>query len=456
MVLAVKFGWNRWQTVPQLFAILFFMLAITVCDAAGPSMSRAADNDGSSTLTLPEGLRIVTDNNYVIKIASRNEDISYNDVLIAKSKFLPSVNALINQTFQAYQPGVVFQSLNVYESDKNFLSYGVNVQQTIYDFGAISSLYDASKTALDATRLDIRRTKNLVALDFINSYVDLLETEKIIIVSMKEVESLQSHLKLAQALYQEGAITKNDLLQADVKLSDGRQRLVIAKNRRALSASRLNTILTRPIKEEVRVADLSNDLPPMISLESAWQNAETQRLELQIIDHQLTINDLEETAKKSEYYPTIFAQAGYNYTENHYITHEDNWTLLLGLNVNLFSGGSTKAEVTKARYRREQLIEQRKKIADDIKFEVEKYYRDMEDARERILTTQDAISQAEENLRIDKTRYQEGVGTATELLDAITLLSTAQTNYYRALYDFWRAHAGLLYAMGLDLSSQYL
>lgn len=80
----------------------------------------------------------------------------------------------------------------------------------------------------------------------------------------------------------------------------------------------------------------------------------------------------------------------------------------------------------------------------------------MENAREKIQVTKDAVSQAEENLRINKIRYKEGIGTATDVLDAITLLTTAETNYYRAVYDFRRAQAGLMYATGSDLISSYL
>ncbi len=56
--------------------------------------------------------------------------------------------------------------------------------------------------------------------------------------------------------------------------------------------------------------------------------------------------------------------------------------------------------------------------------------RDEQNARERIAATKDAIAQAEENLRITRVRYQEGVGTATDVLDAITLRTLSETNYY--------------------------
>jgi outer membrane protein TolC len=125
------------------------------------------------------------------------------------------------------------------------------------------------------------------------------------------------------------------------------------------------------------------------------------------------------------------------------------------MGVNLFNGGSTRADVLKSRSQQYQLLEQRAKLVDDIRLEVQRYMLDLENARERIQVTQDSMTQAEENLRINRIRYQEGVGTATEVLDAVNLLTVSETNYNRAIYDFRRAEAGVYYAMGKDLREVY-
>lgn len=411
--------------------------------------------DTARIITISEGLRLATDNNRLIKIASFNKDIASADTLVAKSKLLPSLNASFSQTYLSHQIGALFDSQTAFLSQKDYLSYGINVYQTIYDFGANISRYEASKTFLDVTKLDLLRIRNLVALYFINTYFDLLETEKMILVSQKEVERFEAHLKVAQSLYTEGVITKNDLLQAEVMLSDVKQRLLTVKNRRSTHASKMNNILARPINAEVQVIDMPMNASEALELEKAWKTAETERSEIKIIDHELKILNLQETAAKSEYYPKLFAQGGYNFTENRYQFPEGNWSLVLGMNLNLFSGGSTRAEVSKVIYRREQLIEQKSKLTDDIRLEVEKSYLDLKNAVEKIQVTKDAVNQAEENLRLHKIRYEEGIGTSTDVVDAITLLTTAETNYYRAVYELRRAQAELRYAMGLDLVSTY-
>jgi outer membrane protein len=411
----------------------------------------------ADVLTLSEGLGLVTKDSRLVKISKREESVSEADTLLARSKMLPTIDASLSQTFLAYQPDAIFGPQTVPMSEKDFLSYSLSIQQTLYDFKKNSSSYEASKLILETKKFDTNRIKNLVSLDFAVMYFDLLESEKMILVAEKEVERLESHLRDAKNLYDEGVITKNDLFQAEVRLSDARQRLVAVKNLRAINASRLNSAIARPLKTDVQVVDVKETPSDALNLdvEKAWGLAESQRPEIQIVDATLKSLDMEEVAKRAEYYPRFFLQGGYDFTENRYQVHEGNWSLTAGMSLNLFSGGSTKAKVLKIKQQRLKLIEQINRLIDEIKLEVEKYILDLKTARERITVTKDAIGQAEENLRINRVRYEEGVGTATEVLDAVTLLTIAETNFYKSLYDFKRAEAGLIYSIGKDLSEAY-
>ncbi len=430
-----------------------FLISFFLCGILAPPLCRAAEKP--TVMTLSEGLKIATENSRLIKIASRGRDISSSDVLIARSRYLPTINASLSQTFLANQPVGVFGSLSIPEANRSSVSYGFDVRQVLYDFGERSSRYEAASQALDTAVLNIEQVKNIVALDFIVAYFDVLEAEKMELVGEREVERLTSHLAMARSLYKEGVITRNDLLQSEVRLSDAQQRLLTTTNLKAINASRLNNILSLPLKTPVRLVDPVGDPRCETELDNAWEISEKRRVELKSIDLEMKINDLEKDARRSEYFPRLYADGGYNYTKNDFMLHQDNWSFIVGLNINIFNGGSTRAEMAKIDYRREQILEQRRKLVDDIKLDVEKSYLEMKNAGERIRVTRDAVEQGEENLKINKVRYKEGIGTSTDVLDAITLLTTAETNHYRAVYEFRRAKGAFMYAIGLDLASEY-
>ncbi|HXX54122.1 MAG TPA: TolC family protein, partial [Thermodesulfovibrionales bacterium] len=337
-------------------------------------------------MTLSEGLRLAREGNKLIKINQEQEKISESDTLIARSALLPTINASANQTFFAKQPFAVFGPFTVPTSEKNFPSYSLSIQQLLFDFGATISRYKSSKAVLEAKKLDTVRMRNFVSLDFALVYFDLLEAEKLVLVAESEVSTLEGHLRDANNLYENGVITKNDLLQAEVRLSDARQRVLNTRNLRAINASRLNTVLSRPLTTDVEVMDVALSHAGHSGLErgKAFEVAVQERPEVRIIVETLNALDLEEQSKKAEYYPTFFASASYDYTDNRYLLHEANASLILGMSLNLFSGGSTKAELIKAEYRRRQLFEQKARVEDEVRLEVEKNLLDLSNAQERM------------------------------------------------------------------------
>src|SRR4030042_3290781 len=181
-----------------IFEILFFSIV-------------SADISYADVLTLPEGLRLATENNRLVRITQREEAVSEGDTLIARAKLLPTINASFTQTFLAHQPEAIFGQQTVPMSEKDYLSYSLNIQQTLYDFRGNASRYEASKFIFETKKFDTKRVRNLVALEFGLIYFDLLESEKMILVAEKEGERLESHLRDAKNLYDEGIITKNDL-----------------------------------------------------------------------------------------------------------------------------------------------------------------------------------------------------------------------------------------------------
>ncbi|MEJ2685274.1 MAG: TolC family protein, partial [Candidatus Sulfobium sp.] len=410
----------------------------------------------AGTLTLSQGLRLAVRTSKLLKIARRSEDIAHMDTLVKKSYLLPKVDAGVSQTFLAYQPVALFGDLSAPMSNKTFLAYNVSVEQTLYDFRRNAARYEAGREILETTKLDTERIRNLVEVNFAFLYFNLLESDKMVLVAGEEVDRLESHLKDAKNLYEEGVITKNDLLQAEVRLSDARQRLLAAKNLREINVSDLNNALARPLNAETEIEDIREPVEVAgIGVEKAWKIAEKDRPELRIIDGTLKSLDLQEVSKKAEYYPRIFVKGAYDYEKNDYLLHDDNWSMVVGLSVNLFNGGRTTAEALKIEQQKEKLQEQRNKLVDDIRLEVEKYILESRTARQRLDVTKDAIQQARENLRINRTKYEEGVGTATDVLDAVTLLTVAETNYYRAVYDLSKADAAILFSMGKELSEVY-
>ncbi len=92
--------------------------------------------------------------------------------------------------------------------------------------------------------------------------------------------------------------------------------------------------------------------------------------------------------------------------------HDTQWFGNFGMQWTLFSGLDTKAQVAQTRLRVNQLQEQRKDLDEQVRLDVQNAYLKVKETADRIRVTEKAVTQGEENLRLNEERYKEAVGTA--------------------------------------------
>ncbi|MFA5072506.1 MAG: TolC family protein [Nitrospirota bacterium] len=406
-------------------------------------------------MTLEEGITRILTNGRDIKISRSDENVARAAVSVPRSALFPHIDLYANQTWLQYQPQAKFGSQIVPTSDDNFITYGVRATQLLFDFGKTLSSVEAAKYSLQAREISTRRTQNRTILEFIISYCNLLEAEKQLQVATEDTRRYEGHKKDAEARFKSGVATRNEVLQADVRLADSRQRQLTADNQRSLRISRINSLLARSLNEPLYPVEIEKNLFPSLTLDEAWKTALAASPEIKILDAEISGKEEAIKTVRAEYWPNFFLQGGYQYQENPYMVHQHNWSVIAGVNLNLWSGGATSARISMNRGQLQSLKFTREKIMDAVQLDVKNAHLDLESSIQKIDVMKTSVAQAEENLRLQQLRYREGVGTALEVLDAVTLVSTAQTNWWKARYDAVRAEASLWYAMGKELVTLY-
>ena len=430
-------------------AVLFFNLPAW---AAQPA---AGAGEEYRLITLTQGIDLVQKNSPMIKAALPDDAISFQDSLLARSALLPQLNAYVNKVFNHNVPGAILDTASAQTGERNTVAYGFDVYQTIFDFGKSLSNFKASRQVYKATQAHTESIKHLATLEFIVAYFNVLEAQQMIAVSAKEVDSLKAYLNDIGLLYAQGVVVENDLLPAKIRLADAQQRLIATNNYKETAIARLNNLLGLPLGEKIRVEDITMEPPQFPNLEQAQNAAINLRPEIVFYADQIKASQLLVQAKKVQNYPEVFADAGYGFQQNRFLTHEYNSSLVLGAKIDLYDGGAAQAQLLKERARGKQLNEQKSKLGEDIKFEIQDSYYALKNACEKVQVAHGALEQAEENLRFYRIKYNAGGATTTEVLEAITLQTRAQANFYTNNYEMKRSYAKLMYSMGLDLSLIY-
>ncbi len=96
--------------------------------------------------------------------------------------------------------------------------------------------------------------------------------------------------------------------------------------------------------------------------------------------------------------------------------------------------------------------EQLKQTVDSVQLDVQSTYLTMKSAEQSIQTSRAAVGLAEEDYMIKVIRYQAGVGTNLDVLDAQVSLTTAKNNYLKAMYEYNNYRAKLDKAVGVPVN----
>ncbi len=406
-------------------------------------------------LTLPEGLSIVGDQGYDVRIAQARESAAARSEDLARASRRPQVTAYADQTWLENRPEAVFGTNISPLSEDEFLRYGVTARQLITDFGRTGSNVRAARESAESQVLETWRVRNTAALDFVMAYISLLQADKTLTLTDLEVQRFESHLKDTQALYDAGEVTLNDVLTADVALADATLRRITHQDERNLAASRLNYLLLRPLEMETTPVDFTALWKQIPALKDESSRASANRPELKILSKRISAMEAQLNSKEAEHLPTLFVSGAYTYEENPYRVYEDNLSATVGLTWELYAGGAITAARKQIMDQLSALIAQREKTRELIHLEVRDSHRLLTGAVQRTSVTEKAVTQAQESLRLQKSRYAEGEATATDVTDAVTSLARAENNHWTAVYEKLKAEARLLYASGEDMVSIY-
>jgi outer membrane protein TolC len=425
------------------------LAVLALCALAGSAPPAARG------LTLPEGLAVVERASREAAVSAAEEEVQVSAEAIASKARLPSVDAYVRETMLAYQPGAIFGTTSVPIGDTESFAYGIRVRQLLYDFGKTTSAVRAAGYDLEAKRIDTALARNRSALRFVLTYSRLLRAERLLALQREEVTRYTAHRDDTKALLEAGTITEDDLLQAEVRLADAVQKRLQAENGRALAAAQVNSQLLRPLDEAVAAEEIVAPPAAAPGLAEALAAAERDRVELRQVAARISSAEARREGVRTEYYPQLFLAGGYDYAQNQFQVHEGNWSVLAGVEINLFSGGVTQERMRQKDRELQVLVRLRELLLDAVRMDVREATLALGTARSRVDATGKAVEQAKENHRLQQLRYTEGVGTATDVLDAVSLLGTAEQNELNARHDVTDALARLDFAVGRDLTAAW-
>ncbi|MDJ0783478.1 MAG: TolC family protein [Desulfosarcinaceae bacterium] len=352
------------------------------------------------------------------------------DVEIGKSPFLPSLD--LGYTANRLDESSAFEN-----EENSHLSAALSIN-LFAGFADRYRLASAEQIQL-AREYELQTVIEDLKLAVAVRYLAIFANRQALIVAEDQLSLLKKRYEDAQYRNSVGLIRRNDVLRIKVEMDDAF--LVRAKARAEYEKS-IN-LLAFTLGSDVAAAQISfaelNRLPELKDRDAYRNIMMSQRSEIKALEMVVAAREQAALAQRSAYYPRLNVSAGYRHYGDDYVwgtrqgsDGEAEMRLQAQVDLNLFDGfrkGHTvqrfQLDVRKARL---DLAELKQLLTTSL----ENSLLDYGVAVQNLSVARTGIDQAEESLRVVELSFEEGVETATEVLDAILLLSRAKTNFITA------------------------
>jgi OMF family outer membrane factor len=322
----------------------------------------------------------------------------------------------------------------------------LTLNYNIYTGGERSARIERANKTVELNRLEVDKTSAEVRFETTDRYYRLQNEDAQVAIAQAAVEDTSQSLRDAQLLEKAGLGTRFDTLRAEGDLATANQALTLAIGRQRIARRRLVEYLNLGQNVELTAADEIKEadawpleLEPTIIL--AYKNR--AELEQQLIQRE--ISEQESYIALAGIKPRVNFLAQYQYLDDFDdpVGVATGYSFQAQISWRLFDGGRAFAEARRA-YRGMDLAnnnfaQQRNQIRE----QVEESYFTLISNQENIASTRKNVERFEEALRLARLRFQAGVGTQTDVINAQRDLTDARGRFLQAIIGYNQSLNGL-------------
>lgn len=440
------------------------LVLFTTLVGVQPSLAGTEQGEMLS-LSLEEAISLAFDNDKNILAQAEEVKAAEAEILSAAGGFLPRVNVEGGYIHRDAVMGLkssladdLDKDLGVFVGYEDEKRVGLSVEQSIFEGGKNIANLKRAKLKLKVEEEVLRLQKNKVEFEVWRLYYGGLLADETERIAQELLDQAQSHYEIVKEKFEQGASSRFDLLQSKVQVSKVIPELIRAQNAKELIVAEFKKLVGIERKDSVTLeGELTcsffavNDRTYEKFLEIAYN----KRPELAIKELEIGVGQESISVAKARGRPQVNATFNYDYrsddTTDMFNSRHNNWNVGVSVSIPLFDGFSAKTKVdqAKARYRQAELGKE--DARDTVALQVKQGVLDLSQARAIIESQQSSLREAEEFVEIAEARYDNGVGTNLDVLDAQVSLSQIKKNLSQGIYDYLVAKAYLNKTVGTNL-----
>ncbi|MBF0365628.1 MAG: TolC family protein [Oligoflexia bacterium] len=319
--------------------------------------------------------------------------------------------------------------------DDHYYNLSATLLQPLFTGGKLSANIAAKKQEVIISERQDENTKDKVISDVVISYFRVQLMKELVVIRGDVVQGLRGHRDRAEKMLKVGILSQANKMRTDVALAEAVREEY--KSQKDLELSYI--LLSNALGSDVKNFKLTTPLfvsEEKETLDSYLASSESENHVLQILAHKQEQLEEKGRAVASAFYPAFAAFAKYELYQNDLTLFEPDYALGVVMKFNLFNGASDYNDLQSVRAQKRTLAYYRENIVELVKTEIQKNYHDLKTAKEQLKSLESSRLLAEENLRLNKLSFAQGVATSLEVIDAELALSKVKIEQSKAMFDY--------------------
>jgi outer membrane protein TolC len=318
----------------------------------------------------------------------------------------------------------------------------VGLSQLVFDGTYLLGL-KASSVYKDLAVKSVTQSKQQVAENVTKAYYGILVNEKRQGLLALNVARLDTLLKETRELNKQGFVEKIDVQRLDVQANNLRTELDNIERLQALSYSLLKFQMGYPMDEPIRLSESLEKVElATFNTNAAGDFNYTNRIEYSILQTQENLAELDLKSIKAGFLPRLVLNANYGYNAganafSDLMTKQwfDNAAITVALQIPIFDGFSKKYKAVQSANNLQKVRQSYSLLKSSIDLQRSQASITMKNALESMKEQKANLDLANEISRVTRVKYQQGVGSNLEVLNAESSIKESQANYFTALYN---------------------
>lgn len=355
------------------------------------------------------------------------------------SKFIEIPTSFVPAEFFGGEPGEYFP---VKFGQPYSSSVGVSASQLVFDGSYLVGL-QASKTYAELARRNLQQSKIETASAISKAYYTVLVMNERVALLNANVERVSKLKNDTKAMYDNGFVEKIDYDRIELTYNN----IVSEKQKMERFASTSLNLLKfqmgMPLDSQLELVDKLETISFDENITAEENTDASKRIEYSILQTQKHLQELDLKRNRFEYLPSLvaFGSVSANASRNEFdiFDTDKRWypTAIVGakLSIPIFDGLQKAARINQSKLTLKKIDNGFTSLEQGIKLDAQNSKNQLLSSVESLKIQRKNRELAQEVARISKIKYDQGIGSNLELVNAETSLKEAETNYYSALYD---------------------